>query len=166
MTEEQRAVVAAAFTNFMAGRPVDAPAAPTDALVVSSSSASITVAPPLLPKPQSIAEMLEAEGLSVNAKLLQQLTGTVLKEVQDPLDRLARGPVSKATLVVVPVVALTQWRYEIIRHTAPGTLKVVIYHGANRASLVRSLTSADVVLTTYSILEAEFRKVVVFPFSL
>lgn len=88
----------------------------------------------------------------------------------------------RATLVVCPVVALIQWRQEIARFTAPGSVKVVVYHGAKRGQLVgagagvraaaakagrgaaaamtglEALTEADVVLTTYSVIENEFRR--------
>lgn len=38
------------------------------------------------------------------------------------------------------------------------TLQVVIYHGNKREASVEELSQADVVLTTYSIVENEFRK--------
>lgn len=36
--------------------------------------------------------------------------------------------------------------------------KVVIYHGSNRDEAVEELRKADVVITTYSIVEAEYRR--------
>jgi len=39
-----------------------------------------------------------------------------------------------------------------------GTLKVVVYHGNKRATSAEELENADVVLTTYSIIESEFRR--------
>lgn len=64
----------------------------------------------------------------------------------------------KATLVICPVVAIIQWRGEIARYTAPGSLKVVVYHGNKRATDVKELEEADVVLTTYSTIESEYRR--------
>ncbi|KAG1677040.1 hypothetical protein FOA52_001209 [Chlamydomonas sp. UWO 241] len=64
----------------------------------------------------------------------------------------------KGTLVVCPVIAVIQWRQEIARFTAPGALRVYVYHGAKRTQDVEELRQADVVLTTYSTIEAEFRK--------
>ena len=78
-----------------------------------------------------------------------------------PIDLLASGMPEpcKTTLIIVPVAALTQWRSEILKHTAPGSIKVQIFHGPNRSSItVNDLIENDVVLTTYSTLEAEFRK--------
>eukprot|EP00898_Chlorokybus_atmophyticus_P001429 jgi/Chlat1/2287/Chrsp17S02793 len=67
-------------------------------------------------------------------------------------------PRAKATLVVCPLVAVIQWRQEIERYTAPGSVAVLVYHGPNRALNQEKLDKYDVVLTTYSIVEAEHRK--------
>lgn len=63
-----------------------------------------------------------------------------------------------ATLVICPVVAVIQWRQEIEKYTTPGALRVAVYHGAKRTSDPASLMQADVVLTTYSTIENDFRK--------
>lgn len=39
------------------------------------------------------------------------------------------------TLVVCPTIALKQWQSELARFVTAGTLKVVIHHGAKRATL-------------------------------
>ena len=44
----------------------------------------------------------------------------------------AKAAQSGATLVICPVAALMQWKHEIERHVAPGTLSVYVYHGAKR----------------------------------
>lgn len=62
------------------------------------------------------------------------------------------------TLIVVPTIALRQWRSEIHRFSKEGSLKVVIYHGENREAEANNLREADVVLTTYKIIEIEHRK--------
>ena len=67
---------------------------------------------------------------------------------------------SKATLVVCPVVAVIQWRGEIERYLRPGSLKMALYHGPNRHASVdidELCDQADVVLTTYSTLEVDYR---------
>lgn len=63
-----------------------------------------------------------------------------------------------ATLVLCPVVAIIQWRQEIARYTAPGALKVAVYHGAKRSADAAALANADVVLSTYNTIEADYRK--------
>ncbi len=62
------------------------------------------------------------------------------------------------TLVVCPLVALLQWQSEIGRFTQDGCLSVLVYHGSSREDVKAVLQKADVVLTTYSIVESEFRK--------
>ena len=67
---------------------------------------------------------------------------------------------SKATLVICPVVAVIQWRGEIERYCRPGSLKVLLYHGPDRhanVTLDDLCDSADVVLTTYSTIELDYR---------
>jgi DNA repair protein RAD16 len=57
------------------------------------------------------------------------------------------------------VVAVIQWRQELARYTAPGALKVVTYHGSGRGGLsAADLEEADVVLTTYSTIESDYRR--------
>ncbi|CAD6223686.1 unnamed protein product [Miscanthus lutarioriparius] len=54
------------------------------------------------------------------------------------------------TLVVCPVVAVIQWTEEIERHTASGSVRVLIYHGAKRGAQKFDFNSYDFVITTYS----------------
>jgi hypothetical protein len=75
-----------------------------------------------------------------------------------PRQRLTRG----GTLVVCPVIALSQWKSEIQKFCHPNVLTVVIYHGPDRTNQTPKslLAKYDVVLTTYQVLEADFRKMV------
>ncbi|KAH3682348.1 hypothetical protein WICPIJ_006687 [Wickerhamomyces pijperi] len=63
----------------------------------------------------------------------------------------------RPNLVVAPTVALMQWRNEIEQHAA-GTLKVGVFHGANRSESVEDLMKYDVILTTYAVMESVYRK--------
>ncbi|KAK7261114.1 hypothetical protein RIF29_27418 [Crotalaria pallida] len=67
-------------------------------------------------------------------------------------------PVIKGTLVICPVVAVTQWVNEIDRFTSKGSTKVLVYHGPKRWKSVQQFAEYDFVITTYSTVEAEFRK--------
>ncbi|XP_029131055.1 DNA repair protein RAD16 isoform X1 [Cajanus cajan] len=67
-------------------------------------------------------------------------------------------PVIKGTLVICPVVAVTQWVSEIDRFTLKGSTKVLIYHGANRWKSGDRFADYDFVITTYSVVENEYRK--------
>ncbi|PWN30050.1 hypothetical protein BDZ90DRAFT_215549 [Jaminaea rosea] len=62
----------------------------------------------------------------------------------------------KPTLVVAPVVAIMQWRNEIAKYT--DGFKVLVWHGASREVDAKKLAQHDVVLTSYSVMEASFRK--------
>lgn len=64
----------------------------------------------------------------------------------------------RPNLVVGPTVALMQWKNEIEKHTVEGSLKVLLFHGANRATSVEELEKYDVILTSYSIMESVYRK--------
>ncbi|KAJ1547410.1 hypothetical protein HK405_005939, partial [Cladochytrium tenue] len=64
----------------------------------------------------------------------------------------------RPNLILTPPVALLQWLAEFKERVAPGILKVVIFHGQNRETNPAALATADVVLSTYAIIEAGFRK--------
>ena len=72
------------------------------------------------------------------------------------------GKATKTTLVVCPVVAVLQWAAEIEKHTKAGALSVCVYVGtpAQRKAMAADFHKYDVVLTSYSVVEAEFRKMV------
>ncbi|KAL4241494.1 SNF2/RAD54 helicase family protein [Abortiporus biennis] len=63
---------------------------------------------------------------------------------------------AKPNLVVAPTVAIMQWRNEIEAHS--DGLDVLVWHGASRATDMKTLNKYDVVLTTYAVLESCFRK--------
>ncbi|KAF5004201.1 hypothetical protein FDECE_9283 [Fusarium decemcellulare] len=63
---------------------------------------------------------------------------------------------TRATLVVVTSAQLLEnWKSEIARHFAAGTLSAVIFHGPKRPSNKEDLTSASIVLTTYATVVAD-----------
>lgn len=72
-------------------------------------------------------------------------------------------PAIKGTLVICPLVAAMQWVSEIDRFTSKGSNKVLVYHGSNRGKMNYQFSEYDFVITTYSIVEAEFRKNVMPP---
>lgn len=71
-----------------------------------------------------------------------------------------RGTNRGKTLIILPTVALRQWQSEIARFTKPGVLSVSCYHGNTRSSddPLQTICSVDVVLTSYKILEIEYRR--------
>ncbi len=67
-------------------------------------------------------------------------------------------PAKDPTLVVVPPVALMQWRNEIDEYTN-GKLKVLVYHGAkSKTYTVKHIKEHNVVMITYQSLESLYRK--------
>lgn len=66
------------------------------------------------------------------------------------------------TLIVVPVIAMYQWQEEIKKFTEENTLSVCFYHGNDRqAKYPREiLCKYDIILTTYQVIESDFRKMV------
>lgn len=63
------------------------------------------------------------------------------------------------TLIVCPVSCQMQWIAEIFRFTKEGLWKICLYHGPKRKELTTTLLSQyDIVITTFSIIETEYRK--------
>ncbi|XP_015081738.1 DNA repair protein RAD16-like [Solanum pennellii] len=69
----------------------------------------------------------------------------------------------KGTLILCPMVAVLQWVTEINRCTIEGSNKILVYHGSNRRKLSHDIEEYDFVITTYSTVEAEYRKFVMQP---
>jgi hypothetical protein len=94
----------------------------------------------------------EMEMSNVPAKLL------VSSKKEGTLPMGARA----GTLVICPLIALYQWGEEIKKFTEEKALSVGIYHGPNRAaeSPRELLCKYDIVLTTYQVVEQDFRKMV------
>ena len=63
------------------------------------------------------------------------------------------------TLVVAPTSAMWQWAEEIENFTN-GSLKVLVYYTTREKVTKEKLLEHDVVLTTYPVLEMEYRSVV------
>lgn len=69
----------------------------------------------------------------------------------------------KGTLILCPMVAVLQWVTEINRCTIEGSNKILVYHGSSRRKLSHNIEEYDFVITTYSTVEAEYRKNVMRP---
>lgn len=65
----------------------------------------------------------------------------------------AGGGFRAGTLVICPVIALSQWKTEIEKFTEGGALTVGIYHGPDRITAMprEMMCKYDVVLTTYQV---------------
>jgi SWI/SNF-related matrix-associated actin-dependent regulator of chromatin subfamily A3 len=65
---------------------------------------------------------------------------------------------SKGTLVICPLSLVYNWEQQIIDHSVPGSLKVLVYHGSQRSQNARSLLQYDVVITTYNVIGVNLDK--------
>ncbi|KAI5412643.1 ATP-dependent helicase rhp16 isoform X2 [Lathyrus oleraceus] len=98
---------------------------------------------------------IEAIALVLAKRELQQ-NGFVFS--QSPLPSSSEAlPLIEGTLVICPVVAITQWVNEIDRCTLKGSTKVLVYHGADRIKNWEQFSKYDFVITSYSIVESECR---------
>ncbi|KAK9458619.1 SNF2 family N-terminal domain-containing protein [Lipomyces oligophaga] len=70
---------------------------------------------------------------------------------------LLSEPRGKPSLVVMPTVAIMQWKSEIETNSG-GKLSTYVYHGASRLEDPKKLKQVDVILTSYSVLESVYRK--------
>ncbi|PLW50416.1 hypothetical protein PCANC_07582 [Puccinia coronata f. sp. avenae] len=62
----------------------------------------------------------------------------------------------KQTLVIAPTVAIMQWRNEIEKFAKGVTVNV--WHGGNRSIAQKEMEGFDVVLTSFAVLESNFRR--------
>ncbi|KAF8313854.1 hypothetical protein DL93DRAFT_2058713 [Clavulina sp. PMI_390] len=69
---------------------------------------------------------------------------------------LDHGP--SATLIIAPVSLLAQWRSELARCSASGSLHPVVWHGSSRGA-VNVDSGVDVIITSYGTLATEHAKV-------
>ncbi|XP_060805200.1 transcription termination factor 2 [Amyelois transitella] len=76
------------------------------------------------------------------------------EEVTKSKTKLCRG----GTLVVCPASLMQQWAGEVGKHCAAHSLAVLLHHGAARAAQPHRLAAADLVLTTYNLLQRDREK--------
>ncbi|KAI7737514.1 hypothetical protein M8C21_011586 [Ambrosia artemisiifolia] len=106
-------------------------------------------------------------GKTVQAIALVLAKRALCRELGDPAE-LSTGsstglPCVKTTLVICPLIAVMQWVNEIDRFTTKGSNKVLVYHGPNRGKSLIEFSEYDFIITTYSIVEAEYRRNVMPP---
>jgi DNA repair protein RAD5 len=74
--------------------------------------------------------------------------------------RAPTGTQNRSTLVVAPMSIISQWKSEADSSSLPGTLKTIIYYGADKSldlpSLCASRAAPDVVITSYGVVLSEF----------
>lgn len=80
-----------------------------------------------------------------------------------PNPRSNVAPAPYTTLVVAPMSLLSQWESEATKASQPGTMKVFVYYGADKAVNLRNLcanaSAPTVIITSYGVALSEFRSV-------
>ena len=99
---------------------------------------------------QTISLLLHAKSECAKAAVEAAKEGRALTAAE------RQGP----TLIVVPTSALVQWEDEIRNCTQPGSLNVLVYYNERKTMSKETLEGVDVVLTTYPVVEGEWRKVI------
>lgn len=70
---------------------------------------------------------------------------------------------SNSTLIICPLSLIHNWEDQILTHTIPNSLKVLVYHGPNRVQDPDIIKMFDVVITTYNVIGVGFGKEIVSP---
>ncbi|KAJ2609229.1 hypothetical protein EV177_004565 [Coemansia sp. RSA 1804] len=68
------------------------------------------------------------------------------------------GRYAGGTLIVCPLSTMSNWEDQIKMHVEANHLRVYPYHGSSRHKNPKKLCRYDVVLTTYNVVQAEFRR--------
>lgn len=73
------------------------------------------------------------------------------------LDRLF-SPSTRFSLVVLPLSLLGPWKDQFTEHVQLNSLRIFLHHGSERLTTKDLVAAPDVVLTTYDVVTAEYRK--------
>ncbi|KAJ2628504.1 hypothetical protein GGF44_004470, partial [Coemansia sp. RSA 1694] len=68
------------------------------------------------------------------------------------------GRYAGRTLIICPLSTLGNWEEQVQTHISPRSLSVYAYHGNTRARDPKQLCHYDIVLTTYNVLQIEYRR--------
>ncbi|KAJ2847663.1 hypothetical protein IWW36_003740 [Coemansia brasiliensis] len=69
-----------------------------------------------------------------------------------------RGRYAGKTLIVCPLSTMGNWEEQVRTHVKPQGLSVYAFHGGSRIRDPRRLCHYDIVLTTFNVLQSEYRK--------
>ncbi|ORY32870.1 SNF2 family N-terminal domain-domain-containing protein [Naematelia encephala] len=104
--------------------------------------------------PQTETPELGRGGIIADGMGLGKTLSTLALILATKGEKIQQGN-SKATLIVCPLSVLSNWEKQIRDHVTPGQLTYYVYHGASRGVTPASLSSYDVVITTYQMVAAD-----------
>jgi DNA repair protein RAD5 len=88
--------------------------------------------------------------------------------VRMPTSSSAVLPAPNTTLVVAPTSLLSQWESEAMKASESGTMKVLMYYGADKSANLQELCSAgnpaapNIIITSYGVVLSESRQLAMF----
>jgi DNA repair protein RAD5 len=119
-------------------------------------------------------------GLGKTIEMLSLIHSNRITPDDDSINGLQRLPRSSTgvvpapytTLVIAPTSLLSQWESEATKASAPGSLKTIIYYGADRSVNLKALCSAangssapQLIITSYGVVLSEYRSLASRPVS-
>lgn len=94
-------------------------------------------------------------------------TRTSVNDLTRPVKTDTIEPAPCTTLVIAPMSLLTQWESEAKKASAPGTLRTMVYYGADKNANLPNLccesnaaSAPNVIVTSYGVVLSEFNQVV------
>jgi SWI/SNF-related matrix-associated actin-dependent regulator of chromatin subfamily A3 len=99
-------------------------------------------------------ESLASGKLSVKAYYL----GLTTKSLTTRTSSTTTTATNKTTLIICPVSVMSNWVEQIESHVQPGTLRVGIYHGPERESVLANLDTLDVLVASYNTVAHDYGK--------
>ncbi|KAJ1993784.1 hypothetical protein GGI25_000926 [Coemansia spiralis] len=80
------------------------------------------------------------------------------EECERRFDANYRGRYAGGTLIVCPLSTMANWEEQIQMHLEPRLLSIYPYHGSSRHKNPKRLCQYDIVLTTYNVLQSEYKR--------
>jgi SWI/SNF-related matrix-associated actin-dependent regulator of chromatin subfamily A3 len=97
--------------------------------------------------------LTDAPGLGKTLSIIALIAGAKEERLACP----NTGFSARTTLLVVPKTLIQTWKDELERHVRPGTLSYRVYYGKDKHRHLQELHSADLIITTYSIVRLDWK---------
>lgn len=111
-----------------------------------------------LPPPSPLGSLLADDmGLGKSLQTISLIASTLTEALEFGLDDHSATKL-QATLVICPANLIDNWKAEILKHTYPTSLDILIYHGRYRHNIPpHELRGSHVIITSYQIVSSEWR---------